>query len=258
MLALFILLLQAACVTGAQLGTRVVSSWSGGQSGVPSSYKQSCALNAVCAAPAAGGELVVPTTVQKLAEAAEVVQGLLTLKDFLDEAEVARVEKVLVQCAKEADYQVNQREYPKEGYPSDTECNRVIGYDKDGEKVTRAMELGTMKHDSAFSCVERELGRELSDHLTREPRYGKKPPGEEYALTDKRTGSLVPDIVLHLVRDANKIQFLYDFLFPCTAKSKSDPLGYQRQTLRMKLDKYKDLPGEKRRALVTPQLGISR
>ena len=252
------MLLQAACATGAPRGTGVASSWPGAQRGVPASYKQSCAFNAVCAAPAASGELVVPATGQKLVEAAKAVRGLLTLKDFLDEAEVARVEEVLVQCAKEADSQVNQREYPKEGYPSDSECGRVIGYNKDGEKVTRAMELGTMKHDAAFSCIERELGREFSNHITREPRYGKKPPGEEYALTDKRTGSLVPDIVLHLVRDANKIQFLYDFLFPCTSKNKSDPLGYEGQTLRSKLDKYKDLPGEKRRALVTPQLGISR
>jgi hypothetical protein len=134
----------------------------------------------------------------------------------------------------------------------------VVGKNAKGKRITRAMELGTMKHEVAFACVERKLGREFSDHLTREPRYGKKPPGEEYALTDEGTGSLVPDIVLHLVRDANKVQFLYDFLFPCTSTSKSDPLGYQKRTLSRKLDKYKDLPGEKRSALVTPQLGISR
>jgi hypothetical protein len=251
-----LMLLQAACATGDFRGTGMASSWP--QRGVPSSYKQSCALNAVCAAPAASGELVVPTTAQKLVQAAEAVQGLLTLKDFLDEAEVARVEEVLVQCAKEADYQVNQREYPKEGYPSDAECDRVVGYDKKGEKVTRAMELGTMKHDAAFSCVERELGREFSDHITREPRYGKKPPGEEYALTDKRTGSLVPDIVLHLVRDANTIQLVYDFFFPCTSSSKSDPLGRRSINLKVKQDKYTSLGGNKKPALVTSQLGVSR
>jgi hypothetical protein len=41
--------------------------------------------------------------VRKIVQAAETVQGLLTLKEFLDEAEVARVEEVLIQCAKEAD-----------------------------------------------------------------------------------------------------------------------------------------------------------
>ena len=55
------------------------------------------------------------------------------------------------------------------------------------------------------------------------------------------------------MRDANKIQFLYDFFFPCTSRSKSDPLASQG-----KLDKYKPLAGNGRRALVTPQLGISR
>jgi hypothetical protein len=32
------------------------------------------------------------------------LRGLLTLKDFLDEAEIAQVEAVLEQCAREADF----------------------------------------------------------------------------------------------------------------------------------------------------------
>ena len=189
---------------------------------------------------------------------AEAVRGLLTLKDFLDEKEVARVEEVLIKCAKEADYQVNEREYPQEGYPSDKECNRVVGHDSDGKPVRRAMELGTMKHAVAFACVERELGRRFSDHFSREPRYGKKPSSEEYALTNEREMSLVPDIVLHLVRNANKIQFIYDFFFPCTSTSKSDPLGKEGRNLYEKQKKYKPLGGDKKPALVTPQLGINR
>ncbi|EPX60089.1 hypothetical protein D187_002175 [Cystobacter fuscus DSM 2262] len=71
-------------------------------------------------------------------------------------------------------------------------------------------------------------------------------------------GSLVPDIVLHLVRDATRIQFLYDLFFPCTSKSKSDPLGPGRQVMDKKLEKYEPLTKRQSRALVTPQLGISR
>jgi hypothetical protein len=211
-----------------------------------------------CSAVGATGEIVVPTTAARIVEAVEAIRGLITLKDYLDELEVARVEQVLVQCAKEADDLINEKEYPNEGYPSDAECDRVVGYNKYGKKVTRAMQLGTMKHAVAFACVERELGPEFSDHVTREPRYGQNPSTGKYELTDEGEGSLVPDIVLHLVRNANKIQFLYDFLFPCTSRSKSDPLGYRRQTLIQKLGKYEDLPGENQRALVTPQLGISR
>ena len=96
LLSLVVLLLQSACATGSPR-------WAGARRGVPSSYKQSCALNPGCAAPAASGEFVVPATVRKIVQAAETVQGLLTLKEFLDEAGVARVEEVLIQCAKEAD-----------------------------------------------------------------------------------------------------------------------------------------------------------
>ncbi len=214
-------------------------------------------MNPLCAAPGASGEFVLPS-LRKLADVTKLVRGLLTRKDFLDEKDVKSVEEVLVLCAKEADQKVNEKYYPEEGYPSDAECNRVVGYGADGNKVTRAMELGKLKHEAAFTCLERELGQRFPDHLTLEPRYGKKPPGEAYTLTEKGHGSLVPDVVLHLVRDANKIQFLYDFLFPCTARSKSDPLGSQRRRLKDKLDKYKNLPGAQQRALVTPQLGISR
>jgi hypothetical protein len=208
-----------------------------------------------CTPAGASGEFIVPTTVVRVVE---TIQGLITLKDFLDEKEVERVEAVLVQCAKEADFKINEKEYGRGKNPSDAECDRVVGYNAKGGEMTRAMQLGTMKHAEAFACVERELGQKYSDHFTREPRYGKNPSNGQYALTDDWNDSLVPDIVLHLVRDANKIQFLYDFLFPCSSKSKSDPLGYRRRTLSQKLGKYKDLPGADRRALVTPQLGISR
>ncbi|HZH17401.1 MAG TPA: hypothetical protein VE057_23805 [Archangium sp.] len=233
------------------LGLALLSACATGIPGGRGHYAQSCMTHPLACSPmSASGELLVPTTVVRTAEA---VRGLLTLKDFLDEVEVARVEAVLVQCAKEADFKINEQEYGRGHSPSDAECNRVIRYDSNDEPVYRSMELGTMKHAAAFACVQRELGPEFSEHFTREPRYGKKPPGEEYALTEQGTGSLVPDIVLHLVRDANKIQFLYDFFFPCTSRSKSDPLAS-----RGKLDKYKPLAGNGRRALVTPQLGISR
>ncbi|MET0401526.1 MAG: hypothetical protein ABW123_03945, partial [Cystobacter sp.] len=158
----------------------------------------------------------------------------------------------------EADFQINEREYPREKFPSDAECGRKVGQGKNGEPITRAMELGTMKHEWAFACVERALGRDMSNHVTREPRYGKDPSTGKYVLTEDTMGSLVPDIVLHLIRDANRIQYIYDFLFPCTEKSKGEPLGQGGRVLLKKLEKYDSLIGEQRRALVTPQLGISR
>ncbi|WP_434385052.1 hypothetical protein [Melittangium boletus] len=223
----------------------------------PGLQSQSCVLSPGCLAPAAGGEVWL-TPAPAVVRAAQAVRGLLTLKDFLDEVEVARVEAVLVACAREADFQVNAREYGPGKAPDDRECMRKVGQDGRGVAQTRAMELGTMKHAVAFACVERELGREFSAHLSREPRYGPEASSGAYVLTEDALYSLVPDIVLHLFRDATRIQFLYDFLFPCTARSKSDPLGEARQVLSKKLDKYGPLTPRQRRALVTPQLGISR
>ncbi|QRO02265.1 hypothetical protein JRI60_26235 [Archangium violaceum] len=134
----------------------------------------------------------------------------------------------------------------------------MVGRTPKGVDITRAMELGKMKHEVAFACVERELGPEFADHLTREPRYGKNPDTGRYSLSEQWDDSLVPDIVLHLVRNANRIQFIYDFLFPCTSKSKSNPLGVDARNLSTKQTKYTPLGGNQKPALVTPQLGISR
>jgi hypothetical protein len=208
-----------------------------------------------CAPVGTSGELLVPSTVS---QSVEVVQGLLTLKEFLDEAELKRVEQVLVECAKEADFKINEQEYGRGNHPDDAECNRIVRYDANQQPIRRAMELGTMKHLAAFACLQRELGPDFSDHLSLEPRYGKDPSTGAYALTEEWMESLVPDVVLHAAGDANGIQLLYDFLFPCTVRSKSDPLGFRGQTLSRKLEKYRVLPGKPQGALVTPQLGVSR
>jgi len=221
----------------------------------PTLQTQSCVLSPGCMAPAASGEVLIPTAAVR---AAQAVRGLLTLKDFLDEAEVAQVEAVLVQCAREADFQVNEREYGRGKVPGDAECKRVVGHDSKGREIFRAMELGTLKHEVAFACVARELGGEFTDYLTQEPRYQREPSTGAYILSQTLSRSLMPDIVLHLVRDANRIQFLYDFFFPCTSGSKSNPLGDKNQNIQEKLGKYRRLAEESRRALVTPQLGISR
>src|SRR5689334_3897024 len=108
----------------------------------PASYAQSCATQPLSCTPiGATGEMLAPTTTPRVVKMAGTIRGLITFKDFLDEAQVAHVEDVLVRCAKEADFQVNNREYPKEGYPSDKECNRVVGLDSRGNPVKRAMEL---------------------------------------------------------------------------------------------------------------------
>jgi hypothetical protein len=252
-----LLMLQTACATGAFQGTG--SGWTGRGHGVPSHYAQSCATNMVaCTSVGASGEILAPTVTGGVVRAVEVMEALLTLKDFLDAADVARVEEVLVKCAREADSKINEQEYGEGKYPDDAECNRVVGYTDDGDPIRRASELGDMKHEEAFKCVKRELGNEFPDHISREPRYGLDSSSEGPFLTNRRLKSLVPDIVLHLVKKPNKVQLVYDFFFPCTLKSKSNPLGELQVNLRTKQKKYGPLGGDGEPALVTPQLGVSR
>ncbi|WP_309892001.1 hypothetical protein [Archangium sp.] len=250
-------LLLTACVTGTFQVTG--SGWTGRGHGVPSYYAQSCATNMLACTPVgASGEIIAPTVTGGVVRAVEAMEALMTLKDFLDAADVARVEEVLVKCAKEADSKINKQEYGEGKYPDDAECDRVVGYTDNKSPITRAIDLGNMKHAAAFECVQREIGNEFPDHISREPRYGNKSSAEGPVLTNRKPGSLVPDIVLHLTKKPNKVRFVYDFYFPCKLASKSDPRGKGGMTLSEKQEKYAPLGGDKEPALVTPQLGISR
>lgn len=242
-LVLAVSLFQVACATSAPRG-------------VPSRYAQTlnsatdgCLRNPVCVASTPGEEAIIPW----LSRGVSAARTLATLKEFLDEAELRLVEEILVECARDADFQVNEREYGPGKYPSDAECKRVVGY-KDGQEVTRAIELGVMKHEVAFACVERRLLTRFPDNISVEPRYGQNPSARGYSLTDNWLGSLKPDIVLHVARNPNKVQCVYDFKFPCTLASKSNPLSRAAST---QLKRYDELGGNCPSAIVTPQLGLN-
>jgi hypothetical protein len=239
------LLFQAGCATSAPRGGPT-----------PTHYAQSmnsavdgCVRNPACVASTPGDEAIIPW----VSRAVDAARAATTLKEFLDAAELRRVEELLVECAKEADFQVNEREYGPGKYPSDTECDRVVGY-KDGDAVTRAMELGTMKHEVAFACVRSRLLTLFPDNISVEPRYGRNSSPGPYALTDHGTGSLKPDIVLHFAGNPNKVQCVYDFKFPCKADSKLAPIGPK---VRKQLASYDKLGGNCPPAVVTPQLGVN-
>ncbi|WNG52625.1 hypothetical protein F0U60_27700 [Archangium minus] len=210
--------------------------------------------NPSCYTTAPGEEPVLPW----VSRAVETARTLSTLKEFLEEADLRLVENLLIECAKEADFQVNEREYGEGRTPDDAECDRVVGYDEKGKKVTRAMELGTMKHAVAFACVRQRLLTRFPENISIEPRYA--PPGPtpgQSVLTDQWTGSLKPDIVLHFARNPTRIQCIFDFKFPCTLVSKSNPLGPKTSDVRAQLEKYDKLGGNCPSGIVTPQLGVN-
>jgi hypothetical protein len=119
------------------------------------------------------------------------------------------------------------------------------------------MELGTMKHEAAFACVRLRLLTRFPDNISIEPRYAPGPAPKQYVLTDRWTGSLKPDIVLHFARNPTRVQCVYDFKFPCTLASKSNPLGPRTSDTRQQLLDYDALGGNCPSAIVTPQLGIN-
>ncbi|MFP2904111.1 hypothetical protein ACLESD_03365 [Pyxidicoccus sp. 3LFB2] len=180
--------------------------------------------------------------------------ALATLKS-LEAAEVARVEQLLIQCAREADAEVNEREYGPGKRPNDAECERVVRHEN-GKPVLRRMELGTMKHAVAFACVRRELLKLFPDNVSIEPRYGLDARTGRYVLTQQWRDSLMPDVVLHFTRQPARVQCVYDFKFPCSTANKSDPLG--SAGVSAQLARYQELGGNCPPAIVTPQLGLNR
>jgi hypothetical protein len=141
-----------------------------------------------------------------------------------------------------------------------------------GEKVTRAIELGRMKHKEALACIQRELGKLFPDNFTLEPTYKRDPTTGRWLMLDPKLvakwvsaqlfdlllGTLVPDIVIHAAGNPNQIQRVYDLKFPCVAKRKSNPFSRpENEGMQEQLnDKYGTLGGDKAPALVTPQLGV--
>ena len=85
-LVLGALVLLEACVTGGPWSASYPppqGGWTGGgERGVPSHYAQSCMSHPLACSPAGVSGEIVGATAEKLVETVEVLQGLITLKDF--------------------------------------------------------------------------------------------------------------------------------------------------------------------------------
>ncbi len=208
-----------------------------------------CLRNPACYVQT-GDEAVMPW----LSPSVEAARATVAVLRVLEAAELARVEELLIQCAKDADFEVNEREYGPGKKPDDAECDRVVRYEDD-KPVRRRAELGVMKHEAAFACVRRKLLPLFPDSVSLEPRYRLDPATGQHVLTRRWQDSLRPDIVIHAAGHPNKVQCVYDFKFPCTAASKRDPLA--SPDVRQQLEKYEPL-GDCAPAIITPQLGVSR
>lgn len=144
----------------------------------------------------------------------------------------SRIEHELVECADWANAEVNRRHLGGQS-PSRQQCQQVLfGRDPCGRTVTRAMQLGTEKHDLALQCVQERLGKLIPGSFSLQQRYrydartARKElvdPEETKALlqkgcSDELVGTLVPDVVIH---SGNPLEALaiYDFKFTCPSSN---------------------------------------
>jgi hypothetical protein len=237
------------------------ASWGGQRiGGGYSRFNQSC--GAACAAPvnASTGEILVPAATQtgqvlgKVVQAAEVLHGFITVTRFLDEAQKGVVETILWECVREANVKVDEDLFGKGRSLPDSECDKPPTV---REKLAPSWRrhLGILKHTAAFECIERRLAERFPENFSIEPRLRKDELTREVLLTNRRDGSLQPDIVIHFTRNATRIQCIYDLKFPCGYE-----VGRNLWTTDVvtQMASYANLGGECAPALVTPQRGVAR
>ncbi|MHA7634029.1 hypothetical protein [Corallococcus sp. M7] len=197
----------------------------------PPSYSQAtmdsatsgCLRNPACASQV-GQDAILPWLSRAAARAGQAA----AVMRLWDAAEVARVERVLVECAKQANFEVNERLLGPGGKTSPAVCREKV-VDANGRKITRAMQLGEAKHSAALECVQRALGSTDAGRFSLEPRYLRDAKTgrtrwlapEEVAqwlrdgLFHLLSGSIAPDVVLHAFGNPLQAQRVYDFKFPC-------------------------------------------
>jgi hypothetical protein len=173
-----------------------------------------------------------------LARSVQAARTAVTVLRLLDAAELARVERILMDCANQASFEVNERLLGKGQRPTRQLCEQVYETDPRGRKVTWAAHLGREKHQAALKCMQDELG-EFADSVSLQPQYRYDPKTkklqllaptqvEEWlreGLLHKLLGTLIPDIVVHASGNPLQVQGVYDFKFPCP--SDKQPKWYQ-------------------------------
>ena len=227
-----------------------------------------CLRNPACATQV-GKDAVLPWLSRAAARAGQAAAMLRVW----EAAEVAHVERVLVECAKQANSDVNDRLLGPGQRTRRELCEEWVK-DAKGREVTRAMQLGEAKHAAALECVQRVLGATDAGRFSVEPRYLKDATTgrtrwldpEEVAqwLRDGQfhllTGSIVPDVVLHALGNPLKVQRVYDFKFPCPvtnpahwdAYPEKSPFARERQDVVYK----RILQMDQDPRLVSPNLGV--
>jgi len=201
-------------------------------------------------ATAAG--VAVAVAVQPQIDSAER-QGAKLAVDLL-----AKVEKAIAKCVREADQQVNDYHF-KGKSPSRELCQQI----KVGDQTTWAAYLGLFKHEQAWPCLREALDKLVSKKNYRlHPRFRLNERTGEWEFLDEKevkqivsvqgwnglTGTIEPDIVI--LDKKGFIVHVYDLKFPCPETNDASWSRYKkgRWVDQFQGDLYKDA------LLVTPRL----
>jgi len=169
---------------------------------------------------------------QRVAEAGATLGSVAATLYLEDQAQRAPVEEAILECVKDADFQLNERSFG--GSPTQEQCAEVVGQDARGAPITRAMQLGRQKHQLALECIQKKLQQLRPGRFSLEQRYrlnegsGKWVPlsrGEVEALLRARgkalVGTIEPDVVIHTGNAAEVLDVL-DLKFPCPGTNPAD------------------------------------
>lgn len=207
---------------------------------------------------------------QRVAEAGATLGSAAAATYLEDKAQRARVEEAILDCVKDADYQLNERYFG--GSPTREHCAEVVGRNARGEPVTRAMQLGREKHQLALECIQKKLQELRPGGFSLEQRYRKNESSGEWVPLSRSeveallraggkalVGTIEPDIVIH-TGNAAEILDVLDLKFPCPGTKEafwgSYPKGHPFERLNQG-EAYKEAFGGNP-ARVSPRWDIKR
>lgn len=227
-----------------------------------------CLRNPACYTKLPGEEATIPW----LSRAEDAARAAATLATMLEDADIKLVQQVLTDCAQQANKKINNEDEELQGRePTREQCNKVVRMEGNKE-VTRAMELGSKKHEAALDCARKAFAERFTQNISVEPTYQQDfktklwrwiDPKQieewlQIGLTSPLWGALVPDIVIHASGNPNQIQNVYDFKFPCPSTKDPSWRRYDKGQPHFPKDQgkmYEDalLGGKSKPKRVTPQ-----
>jgi hypothetical protein len=217
-----------------------------------------------------GGQAEVMAARQRLAELGANAASVAAALRPLDNEQRARIDEAILECVKDADFQLNERLFG--GSPTREQCSEVLERDASGKPITRAMRLGQEKHDLAMECIQQKLNELRPGGFSLNQRYRlNRLTGKWEPLSRKEVeallreggkgliGSVEPDAVIHS-GNLTEVLDVYDLKFPCpgTNPAQWNPYPEGHPFERLNQGELYEKAFRANPARVSPRWGIER